>query len=182
MRTRTSRIDRRRAFSLVELLVVIAMLAVAATAIIPRMGRSIGQRGLAEAAFRLEQTARTTRELAVSRRQMCAIEIDVDAGAYGVAMASNGGEFQAVQASWLKQEKLPEGMRIGQVRLPDGQILNGGTHRIRFQPDGTSSGAMVQLLARDGRYLVSISPHNGRAVSGVREEALNVMEPVDLGD
>ena len=184
MRTRTSPTDRphRRAFSLVELLVVIALMAVAATAIVPRMGRSIGQRGLVEAAYRLERTARTAHELAISRRQACAIDLDLDVGAYGVAMASDGGEVKAVQASWLKQERLPEGVRFAQVRLPDGREMTSGTQRVWFQPDGTSSGATVQLVAKSGQYLVAISPQNGRATAGTREEEINATDSMDLGD
>lgn len=174
--------DCPRAFTLVELLVVIALLAVAATVIVPRMGRSIGQRGLVEAAYRLERTARTVRELAISRRQVCAVDLDLDAGAYGVAMASSSGEVNAVQASWLKQERLPDGVRFGRVQLADGRVMTDGTQRILFQPDGTSSGAVVQLVAQGGQYLVAISPQNGRAKAGASEEEIKTSGQIDLGD
>jgi hypothetical protein len=146
------------------------------------MNRSIGQRGLVEAAYRLERTARTVHELAISRRQVCAVDLDLDAGAYGVAMASSGGEVKAVQASWLKQERLPDGVRFGRVQLADGREMTGGTQRVWFQPDGTSSGAIIQLVAQDGKYLVAISPQNGRAKAGTSEEEIKTTDQVDLGD
>jgi len=164
------------------MLVVVMLLAVAATAIVPRMSRSIGQRGLVEAAYRLERTARTVHELAISRRQECAVDLDLDAKAYGVAMASGKGEVTAVRASWLKQERLPEGVRFGRVQFTDGREMTGGTQRIWFHPDGTSSGAIIQLVTQDGQYLVAINPHNGRVTAGPGEEEIKTTEQVDLGD
>jgi type II secretory pathway pseudopilin PulG len=163
-------------------MVVVGLLMVATMAIVPRMGRSTGQRALVEAASRLVMTGRTVRELAVSRRQAYAIELDFDGRGYAVTKVMSGGSTEMIQASWLKQERLPEGVEFGSVQLPDGQEISGGIHRIEFQPDGTSSGGVVGLVIEGGRYLVSIDPRNGQVTAAESEMDLQASSPIDLGD
>ncbi len=158
------------------------MLVVAAMAIVPRMGRSVEQRGLAEAAYRLEKTALTAHELAIARRQACALDLDLDSGGYGVGMVSSSGEVTPVQASWLKQERLPEGVRFGRVRLLDGSEVAGEPQRVWFRPDGTSNGAIVQLVTPSGEHFVAINPQDGRATAGASVAEIEATEPTDLGD
>jgi len=176
---------RRRAFTLIELLVVLVILTVAAGLIVPRMGRSLGQRELRESAARFAYTARTVRELAVSRQRICAIELDLDAGVYGVVWQSGehpDGKLQAVRASWLKQGRWPESVRVTGYRTPDGSSAVSGLQRVKFMPDGTSSGASIRLEAGDGTCSVVICPHNGAVVFGDEQEIAAVSGQYDLGD
>jgi len=176
---------RRRAFTLIEMLVVLGLLAVVAGLIVPRMGRSLGQRELREAAARFAHTARTVRELAVSRQRICAIELDLDAGAYGITWQSaegTDGQLQTVRASWLKQGRWPESVRVSGYRTPDGSSAVSGLQQVKFMPDGTSSGASIRLEGGDGTCSVVICPHNGAVVFGDEQEISAGSGQYDLGD
>jgi len=191
MRTPTSATgyseQRRRqpAFTLIEILVVLVLLVVAAGLIVPRMGSSIGQQELREAAGRFACTARTARELAVSTQMTCAIEIDLDRGAYAVAIQSNripDGRMRVIQASWLKGGRWPETVRIKEYRTPNGRRTTRGTQRLEFFPDGTSSGALIRLASDSREYGVVVHSYNGRVVLSDAQASFFVPEQYDLGD
>ncbi len=174
-----------RGFTLLEILVVLGMLAVAAGLIVPRMGRSLEQRELHEAAARFAHTARTVREFAISTAQTCALEIDVSAGAYGVVIESGdsaGGQGRAVQASWLKSERWPATIRIGNYRSAGAATAGGSSERLRFFPDGTSSGATFRLETGDDAYTIVVHPQNGQVQWGHAAENPVTMVQFDLGD
>lgn len=176
----------RGAFTLVEVLVVLVVLMVAAGMIVPRMGGSLARREMREAAARFAATARTVRELAVARGQTLSIQLDLDKGGYGIVMRDTQGrpgEMKIVQASWLKGARWPESVRRMEVRTANGTTLVRGTHRVVFNPDGTSSGAAIRLTGSDERdeCRVIIYPRTGRTVvADERTEPLE--EQYDMGD
>ncbi len=174
----------RAAFTLIELMVVIAMITIAAGLIVPRMARSLGGEALREASARLAYTARSAREFALARRRTCAIDLDLDSGTYAVTAQSTddtGGTWQPLQTSWLKAGRWPAGVRVGAYQTPDGQAAYGGTQRVSFRPDGTSSGASIRLISAGNECTIVIHPHSGRVVLG-SGPAVGGAEQHDFGD
>ncbi len=177
-----SAIDNRRGgFTLIEILIVLVVFAVLAGLIVPRMGGSVARQEVVEAAAAFAHTARMTRELAVSRRQTFAIELD--GKGYGVQMRSTkDSSFQAAKVSWLRPRQWGEQVRLEGIRTPDGATKTSGSHRLEFRPDGTSGGAMVRLSSGEARCGVLVDPSTGRAVYGDREELMESEQSYDLGD
>ena len=174
-----------RGVTLLELLVVLGMLAVAAGLIAPRMARSLEGRELHEAAARFAHTARTVRELAISTAQTYALEIDLSAGTYVVVVESGhsaDGQGRAVQASWLKSARWPAGIRVGAYRSANGMAVGGPVERLRFFPDGTSSGASFRLEAGDDAYAIVVHPQNGLVQWGHASSDPVTIVQFDLGD
>jgi type II secretion system protein H len=172
-----------RAFTLIEVVVVIVLLGLTASLIVPRMNRSLGHRELREAAARFAQTARTVRELAVARQQLFAITIDLDKG-YGVIMQSKKepGVMQKVQTSWLKPTRWPEKLEVRQFRTPDGASATSGVQKLEFYKDGTSSGASLVLACDTDEYVIVVHQHNGRVIYGDTETSRIAPDQYDLGD
>jgi type II secretion system protein H len=177
--------NRHRAVTLVELLVVVAILGVLAGVIIPRMGSSVTRRQLDEAAGRLAHTARTVRELAVARQQRLALEVDLDAGAIAVAKPTAAGEhgaWQPLRMSWLKFEKLPKTVQITGFRTANGDSARSGTQYIEFYPDGAASGAALTLTSSAGTSRVIVHAHSGRVDYGDPRNTDFSNDQFDLGD
>jgi type II secretion system protein H len=170
----------KRAFTLIEVIVVFTLLAVLAGAIVPRMGRSLSGRELRLTGGKLAQMARTVQTLAVAQQKEYTLEIDAEHGGYAVTRAS-GRDSQVVRVSWLRSERWPENIEVAECRSPDGSTAS-GVNKIRFLPDGSSSGAMVRLRSGTATYAILIHPHNGRVVCG--EKGKDAFAPVkfDLGD
>ena len=185
-----------RAFTLLELIVVLALIVILTGVIVPRMGRSVGHRELSEAAGRFAHTARTVRVLAVAQGRTCALEIDLDRGVYGVVIqpgerpaaapaatfSDRPGQWQAVQMSWLKAQRWPKTVSVDSYRTPDGATAAGGTQYLKFFPDGTSSGVALRLTCRDDAYRVIVHPHSGRVVYGDPSTTAFGQDRYDLGD
>lgn len=171
--------------TLVELLVVIVLITVAAGLIIPRMGGSIAAHELREAAARFAQTARTAREFAVARQEVCAIEIDLDRGCYHLTMQSDkegADSFEEIQMSWLKPACWPRSLRVRDYRRPDGTSATSGQASLRFFPDGTTSGASIALATERSEWKIVVHPHSGQVQHGNPQTAEFLPDQYDFGD
>lgn len=176
---------RLRGFSLIELLVVLALLGVLAGMIVPRMGRSLERVEVREAAARFAHTARTVRQLAIASREPWAIELDLDARAYAVTRGGERGAQgagQMVRASWLKADRWPDCVESVRFRGMRGETAMGGTARVSFGPDGISSGGTIGLAHRNGTCGIVVQPHSGRVEVVEDRDALVTSDQLDLGD
>ncbi|MBP7934754.1 MAG: GspH/FimT family pseudopilin [Phycisphaerae bacterium] len=175
----------RTAFTLVELLVALALLAVAAGIIVPRMSRSMGRSELREAAGRFAHTAKAARQYALARRQACAMEIDLDHGTYAVTElhgTGSGRTSQVTRTSWLKTGRWPGSIRVSAYQTPDGLMTMNGIQRLSFQPDGTTSGASIRFVHQADEYQVIVHPHSGQVVLGDATTTTFAEDQYDLGD
>ena len=173
------------AFTLLELVVTIALLAVMAGLIVPRMAGSTNRAQVHEAAARFAHTARTVRELAVSRHAECALEIDLTRGGYEVLMQSNSEgvvQMKTLRFSWLKGRRWPESVHVERYSTPDRKSATGGVQRLSFHPDGRTSGATVLFVCEPYRSQVVIGQHTGRIAYGDPKTTIFPPEQVDLGD
>ena len=138
-----------RGFSLMELAVVLAILAIAAAVVAPGVGRSAdGVRARAEvgavAAF-----LRSAREQAVSRRQ--ALEVRVDDESHTLVMRHAG---QAGEAGVRATRAFSPLLRIAADPPPP---------RVTFFPHGMSTGARFAIATPGPRtYVVTVDALTGR--------------------
>ncbi len=172
---------RNRAFTLIELVVVVALLAVMAGLIVPRMGGSLDRQEALDAASQFALTVRTAAELAVARQQRFGIEIGQE-GYVVVMQSEDGGDYQAIESSWLRARRWPKSVRVLDLRTPGGAGISGDSHRLLLRADGTSSGVALRLGSDAADSSVIVNPSNSRAVVGDDENALSAQQEYDLGD
>jgi general secretion pathway protein H len=142
-----------RGFSLMELIVVLAILAVAAAVVAPSVGRTAdGVRARAEvgavAAF-----LRSAREQAVARRQT--LEVRADAATHALVVRPVGAEGEAAVQARRAVSPL---LRIAADPPPA---------RVTFFPHGMSSGARFVIAAPGPRaYVITVDALTGRVSTG----------------
>lgn len=155
MRTTGSSIAR--AFTLAELLVVLAIIAVVAGMVAPYVSGSLAGMRVRQAALTLAEHIRYAQALAVDRERAARLSIDQKASRYRVELARDlvGVHFATAPGVSGRFIGLPEGVRFDGVEFafaPDG-IENA----LLFQPQGQWSSGRLWLTDGTNTFLVRIN-------------------------
>lgn len=139
-----------RGFSLLELILVVAVLTIAATISAPSVGRTVdGVRARAEVGA-IAAFLRSARERAVSRQEPLEVTFDVQGHALALRRM-NGGAAASSRA-------LSARLRLRAATSPT---------RVTFYPQGRSSGGRVAIEAPGPRtYLITVDALTGRVSLG----------------
>lgn len=139
---------RARGVSLIELLVVLALMALLATVALPVLGPGVSTTSMKSAARELAAGLRQARTEAMATRRETLLTLDLEGRRFAV-----GNEPKA--------RDLPKGIEIklftAQMDLVDDKV--GG---IRFYPDGGSNGGRVTLAAGERKFEVDVDWLTGR--------------------
>lgn len=133
-------------FTLVELLVVLAMLALALAVVAPSLLRARAGPVARSAAYELAGTLRELRAAAQTSNVERLVTIDVARRQYWA---------EGVTA----RRRLPDHVRLD-LWVPESERFGGGG-RVRFFPDGSASGARLVLQDDKARSTVSVDWLNG---------------------
>jgi general secretion pathway protein H len=134
-----------RGFTLIELIVVLAVISLVLGIAVPRLGRGSDSHAAAATAHAVAAALRLSRNRAVAEARPT--RFVVDAGSYGPGGA---GHLSPV----------PQGISL---TLIDSGRIDAARHAdaIRFYPDGSSTGGGVALTAGTVRYDVLVDWLNG---------------------
>ena len=143
---------RRSGFTLVELIVVLAILAGIAALVAPSFSRTVASARLRTAASDVRSTFARARALAVASARERSAVFDLSRGEFGV-------DNEAVRV-------LPESIRL-EALLSGGDRVDRGSVRVRFFPDGGGEKVEISVTALDGGALrVTVDPLTGLSEAG----------------
>ena len=151
---------RRRAFTLIELILVMALLVIITSLAVPAMARFVRGQALDSESRRLLALVHAAQSRAVSEGMPMMLWIDPKNGAYGMAAETSG------QNGDPKAENLSVDSTLQIAVLSSGAGTQTTFHNlpaIRFLPDGTvaeNSPPKVQLVDSDGRSRWLIETRN----------------------
>jgi general secretion pathway protein H len=129
-------------FTLIEMIVVLAVIALVLTLAVPNLGRSPGTHALAATAHDVAAALRLARNRAITRNRPT--RFLAMAGSFG---AGDGNALQPV----------PRGIALE----VSGGDAGGRADDIRFFPDGSSTGGRIDVTAGAARYAVLVDWING---------------------
>ena len=142
----------RRGFTLVELIVVLAILAGIVALAAPSFSRTVESARLRAAASDVRTSLARGRALAVAAARERTVAFDLSRGEFGV-------DNEAMRI-------LPGTIRLG-AALPGEERQERGSVRVRFFPDGSGDEAEISVTAQDGGTLrVTVDPLTGLAEAG----------------
>ena len=132
----------RRGYTLIELIVVLLLLSLAAAVAAPAVGRGLASLRLRAEVAGIVSFLRAARERAITQ----GVTTEIAVASEGQALVREPGH--AVK-------RLAEGLRL-MADPPD-------AHRVRFLPEGISTGGRFQLEVPDARgYVVTVEALTGR--------------------
>jgi len=166
MPTRNDSARASQAFTLVELILVMALLATLLAVSAPLLSRSFKQRALDQEATQLLAATEYARDEAVSQGVPMSVWIDVPNGACGV-QAQIGYEGDASrEKTWF----LPPDVRFDSIEAATDQ--NGHVIAAQFDPDGTlalESLDSIRLIARTNESITLTQTEDGWGYEIVKE-------------
>lgn len=139
---------RRNGFTMMELLIVLAIMAFVASMTIPMIGSGVSNGALKGAARELAAGLRFARSEAVAKRHETFVAIDLAGRRFKVA--DDPAEHQ-----------LPKGAEI-KLFTAQADIVNESTGAIRFFPDGGSNGGRVTIASGERKYDIDVDWLTGR--------------------
>jgi general secretion pathway protein H len=149
-------IQRSRGFTLLELIVTLAVLAVAAAVVAPAIGRGSDSLKARADVASFAATLRHAREKAINAQRPHRVEVDME-----------GHRMSIIAAPALADDKEVRVTRSLSTRL---MIEASPSPAVTFDPRGVSSGADFKLTSGGIVYLVSVDRLTGR-VKSTRQEA-----------
>jgi prepilin-type N-terminal cleavage/methylation domain-containing protein len=182
MRCNCHNADGRKAFTLIELTVVILLIAIMSAAIIPAMRGTYQDALLRSTSRELVNSFGIAYSRAVSLNQLHRVRFDTRTGRYLVERRDPAGvreEFEPVKdipgcegtldarisLQIHKQGDEPSDASSQPVNLPAGgdQAMAESGSTVSFYPDGTADAAELELRDRDGfRLALQINPTTAR--------------------
>lgn len=135
-----------RGFTLIELLVVLVIAALITALVVPRLTGATEKAAVRSAARELEAALRMTRSVAMAQGRPQALIIDTARGAF---------------QQGARTGRLPGGIHL-LLTTTTGDRLDAQTGRIRFFPDGTSTGGGIDVWAGTDRNQVLVDWLSGR--------------------
>lgn len=144
-----------RGFTLVEILAVVALIALAMTLVAVTVGDGLAGARVKAASRDLVAALRYTRGQAIVRRESQVLAIDVEQRRY-----------RAPGKKWVE---LPKNMMM-EMETARSEMESESTGRIRFFPDGASTGGNVELSLGEAAWRIEVNWLTGEVV---------VIEPKD---
>ena len=157
-----------RAFTLLELIVVIVIVSVLATMIAPRLYSATGSAQLRATANRLLVTAQYARDFAVTHRLACQLIIDQPENSYCLAYEDDqqqtADRFQRMRIGIGKSEQLGERLKFSKVWIvPRRQDVDTQKNScIIFEPTGQADTAVIEISDGTRVYSLLVTPHTGQ--------------------
>ncbi|HEX8031927.1 MAG TPA: GspH/FimT family pseudopilin [Vicinamibacterales bacterium] len=150
--------DAANGFTMLELVIALAIAALIMTLALPSISRRPGRLELAETAHDIAAALRLTRSRAIAQNQPALFVADVEQGLYRPAGAGSS-------------VRVPRGVRLSLYTTQE-QAVGSEIGSIRFYPDGSSSGGGVALLNEGLRYEVLVNWLNGSVTIQERRDSI----------
>ncbi len=148
-----------RGFSLVEVLVVMAILTVIAAIAVPSVSTWLSSLRYKEAAWDILSKSRLARQLAITKNREHRMEFDMDGRRYRVTEGNepSGSTVWTQVGPWKSLDQ--------SVNWATGQACDGNTDiNVTFYPNGTADAATICILDSNNtqRYRVVVTSRSGR--------------------
>jgi general secretion pathway protein H len=150
--SRTGTWKNRSAFTLIELVVVLFIVALFAALVIPRLGAFLSHGDTNKAIRQIRGLARYLTGMSASTRTPYRLHYDLDEGRCWVSRSGVTGEFIEEQETLVRPLRLPNGVRFQEISTPRGVSKEGEAYT-DFFPTGWVEDTLIHI---EGSSLVTL--------------------------
>ena len=150
-------------FTLIELVMVLAIIGIALGLVAPRFSGFLGTAELGSTARILAGTARAVHNEAARRGHEIVLHLNLDRNEYWVTYKTKEGVEKEVGGMFLKKRSLPKGIKFKDIVLHNKYVTAQGEVSLVYSPLGRVGRTVIHLEDRTGRnFTVRIKPYNGQ--------------------
>jgi prepilin-type N-terminal cleavage/methylation domain-containing protein len=158
---------RIRGFTLVELLVVLAILSILMFIVTPRFASIVNPERTKNFILTLQNSLRYLSEKAILEQQLYLFNFDLDEGRYYFTVPLEDSEGDAPEGEvvdrYLKPAQLPPKLKVIKVIILPGEEIDSGKLAMPFTPNGMLLSFEMHFAGVDGRsYVMTGNSYNNR--------------------
>jgi prepilin-type N-terminal cleavage/methylation domain-containing protein len=141
----------RRAFTLIEVMVVVGVIGLLAAMGLPSIFKALEKEGMRKAVSDVNDVFFSAREQAIVFNKTVAVTFHPRDRQFGVDGTTGTGETVVnTHSGRTVMATLPEGIDFGMLDIYRKEYVQSDWAKIYFNPDGTSDEAVIVLLAKGG--------------------------------
>ncbi len=149
----------KRGFTLLELLIVMAILGVTIGFVGPRIYGGLSSSGMDKAARDITAIIQVARSNAITKHQTYLVRFDMDEVKVGYYLRP---ETSGIMPDMERERKLPEGIRFQSMKSPYQPTKQQGFFELRVTPDGIVEQGVIYLENALGKvYTLEVKPFSG---------------------
>jgi prepilin-type N-terminal cleavage/methylation domain-containing protein len=158
---------RRRAFTLIEIMIVVGIIGLMAAMGIPSIAKALQKDGMRKAVSDIQDVCFSAREKAIITNQKVAVVFYPRDRRFGVE-GSAGGESGTVvndHSGKTTSATLPDGIELGMLDIFRQDYVQSEWAKIFFSPDGTCDEAVIVLIGKGGSEKITLEYATGLPVT-----------------
>ena len=151
----------RAAFTLIEIMVVLAILGLVAAMGMPPLLKALQKNGMRKALGDIQDVCFSAREKAIWTQQKVAVVFYPQQRTFGVE-GSAGGETMNLRSGKVTSATLPDGIEIAMLDIFRQDYAESEWAKVFFNADGTCDEAVIVLIGRGEREKITLDFATGQ--------------------